>query len=118
MPTGFERTVYVIRNTAVRPPYENIRPRLLPLVRRSISVLISYQGIGDLYRIASKAERDGIDFKLMSIPESWDMEPEEAFDQKYMTALFALGEQIGREGIPWRGRPLAADRETIALVVN
>ena len=118
MPTGFERTVYVIRNTTVRPPYENIRPRLLPLVRRSISVLISYQGIGDLYRIATKAERDGIDFKLVSIPDSWDMEPEEAFDQKYMTALFALGEQMGREGIPWRRRPLATDREAEIAATN
>ncbi len=118
MPTGFERTVYVIRNTPVRPPYENIRPRILPLVGRSISVLIAYQGIGDLFRIASKAERDGIDFKLVSIPESWDMEPEESFDQKYMTALFALGERIGREGIPWRSRPLAADSEAEIAVTN
>ena len=118
VPTGFERTVYVIRNTNVHPPYENIRPRILPLVRRAISVLISYQGIGDLYRIATKAKRDGIDFNLMSIPESWDMVSEEAFDQKYMTALFALGERIGREGIPWRETPQAADPETEALVTN
>jgi hypothetical protein len=107
MPTGFERTVYVIRNTGVRRHYENVRPRLLALARRSIGVLISYQGIGDLYRISANARRDGIDFKLASIPESWDMEPEETFDQEYMTALFALGERIGREGIPWRESPLA-----------
>ncbi|MCZ6863895.1 MAG: patatin-like phospholipase family protein, partial [Alphaproteobacteria bacterium] len=118
IPTGFDRTVYVIRNTTDRPPYENIRPRLLPLASRSISVLIAYQGIGDLYRIASKAKRDGIDFKLASIPGSWDMEPEEAFDQKYMTALFALGEQMGREGIPWRSKPLAADPEAEIAATN
>ena len=118
IPTGFERTVYVIRNTTVRPPYKNIRPRLLPLVSRSISVLIAYQGIGDLYRIASKAERDGVDFNLMSIPDSWDMEPEEAFDQKYMTALFALGQRIGREGIPWRKKPLAAAPEAEIAATN
>ena len=118
VPTGFERTVYVIRNTNVHPPYENIRPRILPLVRRAISVLISYQGIGDLYRIATKAKRDGIDFNLMSIPDSWDMVSEEAFDQKYMTALFALGERIGREGIPWRETPQAADPEAEIAAAN
>ena len=80
--------------------------------------LISYQGIGGLYRIATKAKRDGIDFNLMSIPKSWDMVSEEAFDQKYMTALFALGERIGREGIPWRETPQAADPETEVLVTN
>jgi hypothetical protein len=108
----------VIRNTGVRRRYKNVRPRLLPLLQRSVSVLISYQGIGDLYRIATKAERDGIDFKLASIPESWDMEPEEAFDQEYMTALFALGERIGREGIPWRQRPLGADPEAEIAAAN
>jgi len=118
MPTGFERTVYVIRNTGVRRRYKNVRPRLLPLLQRSINVLISYQGIGDLYRIATKAKRDGIDFKLAAIPESWDMEPEETFDQKYMTALFALGERMGREGIPWRDRPLAADPEAEIAATN
>jgi hypothetical protein len=46
------------------------------------------------------------------------MEPEESFDQKYMTALFALGERIGREGIPWRSRPLAADSEAEIAVTN
>jgi hypothetical protein len=118
MPTGFERTVYVIRNTGVRRSYENVKPRLLPLLQRSISVLISYQGIGDLHRIATRAERDGIAFKLVSIPESWDMEFEEAFDQKYMTALFALGERMGREGIPWRQRPLAADSDAEVAATN
>ena len=118
LPTGFDRSVYVIRNATVRPPYENVRPRLLPLLRRSISVLIAYQGIGDLYRISANAERDGIDFNLVSIPESWDMEYEEAFDQKYMTALFALGERVGRDGIPWRDRVLAADPEAEIAVMN
>ena len=81
-------------------------------------LLISYQGIGDLYRIATKAKRDGIDFNLMSIPKSWDMVSEEAFDQKYMTALFALGERIGREGIPWRETPQAADPEAEIAAAN
>jgi hypothetical protein len=117
-PTGFDRSVYVVRNTTVRPPYENVRPRLLPLLRRSISVLIAYQGIGDLYRISARAKRDGINFNLVFIPESWDMEYEEAFDQTYMTALFALGERMGHEGIPWRDRVQAADPVAEIAVAN
>jgi predicted acylesterase/phospholipase RssA len=118
LPTSFERTIYVIRNTTVRPSYENIRPRLLPLAMRSISVLISSQGTGDLYRIAADAKRDGIAFRLESIPESWDKEPKEPFDQKYMTALFALGEKMGREGIRWRDKPLTTDHNTEISVTN
>jgi hypothetical protein len=117
-PTGFDRSVYVVRNTTVRPPYENVRPRLLPLLRRSISVLIAYQGIGDLYRISARAKQDGINFNLVFIPESWDMEYEEAFDQTYMTALFALGERMGHEGIPWRDRVQAADPVAEIAVAN
>jgi hypothetical protein len=117
-PTGFDRSVYVVRNTTVRPPYENVRPRLLPLLRRSISVLIAYQGIGDLYRISARAKQDGINFNLVFIPESWDMEYEEAFDQTYMTALFALGERMGHEGIPWRDRVQAADPVAAIAVAN
>ena len=66
----------------------------------------------------ARAERDGVDFNLMSIPESWDMEAEEAFDQKYMAALFALGERMGREGISWRESPQAADPEVEIAATN
>jgi predicted patatin/cPLA2 family phospholipase len=118
MPTGFERTIYVVRNTTVRPPYGGFRPRLLPLLRRSINSLIAYQGIGDLYRIATNAERDKIDFNLVSIPESWDMVPDEAFDPEYMAALFALGERMGREDIPWRSKPLASDSKAKVAEAN
>ncbi len=109
---SIDRTLYVIRNTKVRPPYDSSRPRLLSLMRRSISVLIAYQGIGDLYRISTKAKRDGIDFHLASIPDSWTREPEEAFDTRYMIALFDLGEEIGRSGTGWRETPLSIDPKT------
>ncbi len=108
LPLEIKRTVYVIRNSTLRPSYENVRPRLLPLTRRSIGVLIAYQGIGDLYRIASRSKRDGIGFKLTSIPETWDLEREEVFDPVYMTALFEFGEQMARVNIPWRETVLPA----------
>jgi predicted acylesterase/phospholipase RssA len=114
----FERTVYAIRNTTVRPPYGGFRPRLIPILRRSISTLISYQGIGDLYRMATKANRDGTDFKLISIPESWDRVPNEPFDKEYMRELYLLGYKIGRDGGSWRNTPLPQDPVAGGLVTN
>ena len=103
--TGMTRTLYVIRNGKVTQDYKMVRPRLAAIVGRSISTLITTQGVGDLYRMYSNALRDGIAFRAVWVPESFTMEEQQPFDPAYMKALYKVGFEMGRNGIPWASQP-------------
>ncbi len=100
-----ERRVYVIRNSRLDPDWADTERRTLSIAERAISSLIQTQGVGDLYRIYATAERDGVDFNLAFIPESFDMPLPEPFEQRYMNALFNLGYELARAGFPWVKMP-------------
>ena len=103
--TGMNRTLYVLRNGKVTPEYSMVKPRLASIVGKSISSLIKTQGIGDLYRMYANAQRDGIAFRAIWIPDSFTMKEPKPFDPAYMKALFDLGYEMGRNGIPWSDQP-------------
>ena len=105
IPVPIERTLYVVRNTQLQPEYVEVDPGLFNLSTRAIGVLINYSGIGDLYRIFGGTQRDGVEFRLAAIPESFDRVPTEAFDTDYMNELYRLGYDLGRNGYPWADGP-------------
>lgn len=100
-----KRTLYVVRNGRVTPEYSMVKPRLASIVGKSISTLIKTQGIGDLYRMYSNANRDGIRFRAIWIPDSFTMKEPSPFDPAYMQALYDLGFKMGIAGIPWATAP-------------
>jgi len=97
--------IYVVRNAFVEPDYQGINRSILPIASRTIESLIRTQGIGDLYQIYALCTRDGNDFNLAYIPSSFTEEPTEGFDPVYMSKLFDLGYQMGRDGYPWQKVP-------------
>ncbi len=101
--------LYVIRNAWIEPRYEIVEPRLLPIAGRTIDSLIRTQGKGDFYRMWALAERDDIEVHATWIPdearEELRVEPSEAFDPKYMTALFEYGYRRTLEGKTWFDAP-------------
>ena len=103
--SGMTRTLYVLRNGKITPEYSTVKPKLASIVGKSISSLIKTQGIGDLYRMYANAQRDGIAFRAVWIPESFTMKEPKPFDPAYMKALFDLGYEMGRNGIPWVNQP-------------
>ena len=95
-------SAYLIRNSYLRSDYDPVKPRLGPILGRTIDSLIRTQGVGDAYRIHALAERDGVDVRLTWIPDSAvDVQAEEAFDPNYMKALFDFGYQRAVSGKPW-----------------
>ena len=102
---GIERTLYVLRNGKITPEYSTVKPKLASIVGKSISSLIKTQGIGDLYRMYANAQRDGIAFRAIWIPDTFTMKEPKPFDPPYMKALFDLGYEMGRKGIPWAEQP-------------
>lgn len=97
--------VYVIRNSRLAPKYEQVENKLIPIAGRSIASIVRTQGIGDLYRIYLETCRDGLDFHLAYIPESFDEDPEGDFDPSYMTKLFNMAYEAGKSGYPWDRMP-------------
>ena len=97
--------LYVIRNAFLQPDYSPTKQKLIPIAGRSIDALLRTQGIGDLYRMYSNAEHDGVRFHLAYIPDDFTMKSKEAFDPAYMGALFDLGYQLGKSGKEWHAAP-------------
>ncbi len=99
-------SINLIRNAFIKPQYQIIDPRLLPIAGRTIDSLIRTQGIGDFFRIWSLAKRDGLKLEVTWIPDevhsSLGVEPTEAFDPKYMKALFEFGYRQTLAGETWQ----------------
>ena len=94
---------YLIRNSRVQPRYEPVDPKLIPIAGRTIASLIRTQGVGDIYRVYSAAERDGVNVFVTWIPEEAPEDTsEQTFDPKYMTQLFEFGYRQALEGNAWQ----------------
>jgi hypothetical protein len=98
-------SVYVVRNSFLKPDWETVKPKIIPIAGISINSLIRTQGIGDMYRIYLDCKRDGIDYNLAYIPEEFDLKPKEEFDPVYMSRLFDLGYRKAKAGYTWDKAP-------------
>ncbi|MEM6672437.1 MAG: patatin-like phospholipase family protein [Planctomycetota bacterium] len=98
-------TVYVIRNSSLEATYQPVDRSTLAIAATTVLSLMRSSGFGDLYRLYLAAERDGMEFKLASIPDSFDVESNEPFDTAYMGALFELGHALALEGYRWSDAP-------------
>ena len=100
-----KRTLYVIRNARLDPDWAKVDRSTMTIAARAISSLIQTQGMGDLYRIYSIAERDGLDFNLAFIPKSFTRTLKEPFETAYMKELFSVGYDMAVKGFPWVKAP-------------
>ena len=102
-----DRVAYVIRNARLDPEWVDVRRKTLSIAGRAIDSLIQTQGVGDLYRIYITSQRDGVDFNLAFIPDTFNEQAKEAFDPVYMTKLFDVGydQATAGGGYPWHKFP-------------
>jgi predicted acylesterase/phospholipase RssA len=106
--------LYVIRNGKIDPEWQSVSENVVSITQRSISTLIKNQAIGDLYRIYSVTKDQGIEFNLASIPADFTQTSDEPFDQKYMTALFNRGYELGHDNYAWVKAPPGLELATQA----
>ncbi len=97
--------LYVIRNARIEPRYKTTDRRATAIAARALSSLLRTQGIADLYRIYTTAQRDGLDYHGAAIPDDFTLEPTEMFDVVYMGELFNLGYERALAGYPWTEHP-------------
>ena len=104
-----ERKLYIIRNARMDADWANVERKTLSIVQRAISSLIQTQGLGDLYRIFSTTQRDGIDYNLAFIPASFNTPHVENFGTEYMRSLFDKGYNMAVGEFPWYKMPPGFD---------
>jgi predicted acylesterase/phospholipase RssA len=100
-----ERKLYVIRNSRLDPDWADVERKTMSIAGRAVTSLIHSQGIGDLYRIYSTAQRDGVDFNLGFIPSSFNAPHKEEFDNEYMRSLYTTGYDMAVQVFPWLKTP-------------
>lgn len=96
-----ERRLYVLRNSRLDPDWAQVERNTMTIAGRAVASLIHSQGIGDLYRIYSTTQRDGVDFNLGFIPSSFNAPHKEEFDNEYMRSLYSTGYDMALQGFPW-----------------
>jgi len=100
-----ERKLYIVRNARLDPDWAHVERSTMTIAGRAVASLIHTQGIGDLYRIYSTAQRDGVDFNLTFIPSTFNHTHAEEFDNGYMRALYDVGYAAGVKGVQWSKTP-------------
>ena len=100
-----ERRIHIIRNARLDPDWSQVERRTMSIAGRAISTLIQTQGLGDRYRIYLATQRDGFDYNLAYIPETFTTPLTEPFEGGYMRDLFKVGYDLGVAGYPWAKVP-------------
>ena len=104
------RVLYVIRNARLDSPWEHVPRKTMGIAARAIGSLTAAQGVGDLYRIFTATQRDGIEFNLAYIPPTLAPHGKEEFNTAYMRALYAAGKRLGEVGYVWHKYPPAYEK--------
>jgi hypothetical protein len=102
-----ERTVYVLCNARLDPEWGEVDRRTLSITFKAIATLIEYHVIGDLYRIYEVTKRDGTDFNLAYIPETFKVPHTSQFDTAYMRQLYEFAFSQAAAGYHWTKQPPA-----------
>jgi hypothetical protein len=97
--------IYIIKNMQSLPSYEQVKSELIPIAEKTILSLLANQGTGDLYRIYTIAQREGMEFNLVYIPSTFKFKGKELFDTEEMKQLFELGFNMGKSGDFWHKYP-------------
>ena len=97
--------IFIIANAKLTPDREIVQANTFAIAGRSIATLIKQQLHGDLLKIYLRAQRNGIGFRLASIPPRFKEKSQEAFDKAYMRKLYDVGFAMGRSGQHWAKRP-------------
>jgi len=98
-------SIYIIRNSQIDAAPELVKPNLIDIASRSMISVLKAVAMGDLIRVWTLAERDGVDFNYIGIPPEDSETPAGTFDPVDMRRLFELGRAIALSSEPWRKDP-------------
>jgi len=100
---------YVIRNGRARPEYMSMPDSLVPLGEHAMHLLAFSEGIGDLYQIYFRAQKEQATFRAAWIDDSFAAPWSQWYDPAYMRALFEQGMRQALQGEVWHTLPPGLD---------
>lgn len=95
------RRTYLIRNGLVRPDYQSVKPKLIPIAGRSVATMLKANNSGDMFRIYALCKIEGMEFNIAYIPDEHHPEAKEIFDKAEMAKVFDLGFRKAVSGTAW-----------------
>lgn len=103
--TAYLGNIYIIRNGHLSPEPGIVERKLMHITGRAIDTMIKSATVSDLYRIYVFAQREGVKFHYIDIPDDLVVVEEEAFDPAAMNTLFDAGYKLGLSADPWEKAP-------------
>ena len=97
------RSVYVIVNNSTEPSFEMARRSTLSVLGRAMSAAIKAQLQDALALTGAFGRREGLDLHVAEIDGRFKAVSPGPFDQRYMQALYAHGQALGRDGSAFAG---------------
>jgi predicted acylesterase/phospholipase RssA len=100
-----KRRLWIVRNSKITPEYSAVGGSAVAIAGRSLETLTKNQGVGDLVTMYAKAQAEGIEYNLASIPGDFTAPHPAPFDKGYMKTLYERGFALGRAGYAWAKAP-------------
>ena len=97
------RTVYLVVNNRLTPEFGMTPRSTLGVLGKAMSGAIKAQTRAALALTKGYAARTGLDLRIAEIDGRFTEESSAPFDSRYMKALFAHGEALGRAGTAFTG---------------
>jgi predicted acylesterase/phospholipase RssA len=117
--------LFVVINTGLQPDFQ-IVPRSTPsILTGTVGAAVKVDTRLMIDRAYLAAKRSGVDFNIAAIPADFNAPSRGPFDPDYMSALFQLGETLGKSATPFAdeppaypGRPTAEPTDTAKAGAN
>lgn len=100
-----KRNIFVIRNAEVDPEPKQISRNITRITERALSSLLKTQALNDLNRIYLLANKEGLDFNWVALPDEYEPAESDEFDRKEMNRLFKKGYEEGLKENVWKKVP-------------
>ncbi len=97
--------LYIVINNNLEPEFLLTKAKTLSITARAFNTLVKSDFYDTILGSYLFAKKEGFEFNLAYIPNTFRAKSIGLVDQKYMLSLFAFGETRGRLGGEWEYLP-------------
>jgi hypothetical protein len=97
--------LYLVANSGLQPEFSVVDRTMPSILTATVSAAVKVDTRLMMDRVYTAAKRSGVDFAVATIPPSFNMPSRGPFDPVYMTALFQVGEGLGKSATPFANEP-------------
>src|SRR5580700_585341 len=97
--------LFVVINSGLQPGFQIVPRSTASILTGTVGAAVMVDTRLMIDRAYLAAKRSGVDFNIASIPAGFNAPSRGPFDPDYMTALFQLGENLGKSATPFGNAP-------------